>query len=157
MAVHLFILYWGMLSFITPPVALGAFAAAAIAEAKPMLTGFKAMGLGASTYFIPFFFVLAPELVLVGEIQQTIASFIEALIGIWLIAGGIQGYLPLVGRLQWRRWLSGVALCVAGIAIALPGLSTVGIAITNIASAGVGAVLAVLTISAQVLLKRSQS
>ncbi|MCP3969965.1 MAG: TRAP transporter fused permease subunit, partial [Rhodobacteraceae bacterium] len=57
MAVHLFILYWGMLSYITPPVALGAFAAATIAKARPMLTGLHAMRLGSIIYFIPFFFV----------------------------------------------------------------------------------------------------
>ena len=50
MAVHLFILYWGMVSYITPPVALGAFAAATIAQANPMRTGFEAMRLGSVIY-----------------------------------------------------------------------------------------------------------
>ena len=65
MSVHLFILYWGMLSFITPPVALGAFAAASIAGSSALATGFKAMRLGV-IYFIPFFFVLEPALILSG-------------------------------------------------------------------------------------------
>ncbi|MFP6804542.1 MAG: TRAP transporter large permease subunit [Pseudomonadales bacterium] len=63
----LFILYWGMLSFITPPVALGAFAAASIAGASALSTGFKAMRLGSVIYFIPFFFVLEPALILSGS------------------------------------------------------------------------------------------
>ncbi|GIS50770.1 MAG: hypothetical protein Ct9H90mP25_2040 [Gammaproteobacteria bacterium] len=64
MSVHLFILYWGMLSFITPPVALGAFAAASIAGSSALATGFKAMRFGSVIYFIPFFFVLEPALIL---------------------------------------------------------------------------------------------
>src|SRR5690606_20233516 len=47
LAVHLFIMYWGMISFITPPVAIGAFVAAGLAKAPPMQTGFEAMRLGA--------------------------------------------------------------------------------------------------------------
>jgi TRAP-type uncharacterized transport system fused permease subunit len=56
-----------MLSFITPPVALGAFAAASIAGASALSTGFKAMRLGSVIYFIPFFFVLEPALILSGS------------------------------------------------------------------------------------------
>ena len=72
MSVHLFILYWGMLSFITPPVALGAFAAASIAGSSALATGFKAMRLGSVIYFIPFFFVLEPALILSGTWWETI-------------------------------------------------------------------------------------
>ena len=67
MSVHLFILYWGMLSFITPPVALGAFAAASIAGSSALATGFKAMRLGSVIYFIPFFFVLDTALIMSGS------------------------------------------------------------------------------------------
>src|SRR3546814_3732383 len=56
LAVHLFMLYWGMISYITPPVALGAFAAASLARAHPLATGLEAMRLGSIIYFIPFFF-----------------------------------------------------------------------------------------------------
>ncbi|MGL6249827.1 MAG: TRAP transporter permease, partial [Billgrantia desiderata] len=70
MAVHMFILYWGMLSFITPPVALGAFAAATVAGARPMATGLQAMRLGSVIYFIPFLFVLNPALIMQGEPLQ---------------------------------------------------------------------------------------
>ncbi|MEE4347784.1 MAG: TRAP transporter fused permease subunit, partial [Paracoccaceae bacterium] len=63
LAVHLFILYWGMVSFITPPVALGAFAASTMAGSNPIATGFEAMRLGGVIYIMPFFFVLNPALV----------------------------------------------------------------------------------------------
>ena len=89
LAVHLFILYWGMLSFITPPVALGAFAAASIAGAGAIESGFAAMRLGIATYLIPFFFVLAPALVLQGD-ENFLLPLVEVVIGTWLIAGAAQ-------------------------------------------------------------------
>ena len=67
MAVHMFIFYWGMLSAITPPVAIASFAAAGIAGAPPMRTGWESMWVGSIIYFLPFFFVLNPALVLQGE------------------------------------------------------------------------------------------
>ena len=67
MAVHMFIFYWGMLSAITPPVAIASFAAAGIAGAPAMKTGWESMWVGSIIYFIPFFFVLNPALVLQGD------------------------------------------------------------------------------------------
>ena len=67
MAVHMFIFYWGMLSAITPPVAIASFAAAGIAGAPAMKTGWESMWVGSIIYFIPFFFVLNPALLLQGE------------------------------------------------------------------------------------------
>jgi heat-inducible transcriptional repressor len=58
-----------MLSFITPPVALGAFAAATISGSDPMRAGFTAMRIGSIIYFIPFFFVMEPALILRGQAQ----------------------------------------------------------------------------------------
>jgi len=98
MAVHLFILYWAMLSFITPPVALGAFAAASIADAKPIATGFAAMRLGGAIYLLPFLFVLAPPLILDGSATQIALALGCAVIGLYLLVGGMQGYLPVVER-----------------------------------------------------------
>ena len=60
MAVHMFIFYWGMLSSITPPVAIASFAAAGIAGSPAMKTGWESMWVGSIIYFIPFFFVLNP-------------------------------------------------------------------------------------------------
>ncbi|MFC2122951.1 TRAP transporter permease [Bacteroidota bacterium] len=127
LAVHLFIMYWGMLSYITPPVALGAYAGAAIAEASPMRTGLEAMRLGAVIYFLPFFFVLNPVLVLQ---EVTLMSFFTALgttvVGILLIAAGLQGYLVSIGSLRDGTvgWLTRVPLVAGGILIGWPGLWT---------------------------------
>ncbi len=113
--VHLFILYWGMLSFITPPVALGAYAAASIAGASPIQTGFAAMKLGSIIYFIPFIFVLDTSLLLQGSMVDILLGLARAALGIWLIVAGLQGYLQGVGVI--RQPLIRMGLSVFGLAV----------------------------------------
>ena len=123
MAVHMFIFYWGMLSFITPPVALGAFAAASIAKTPPMQTGFEAMRLGSVIYFVPFLFVYEPALVLQGSAAAIALYTGLALAGVAIFAYAMQGYLPLVGPLFPSRWYGiplRIVLIVAAILIAVP-------------------------------------
>jgi TRAP transporter 4TM/12TM fusion protein len=129
MSVHLFILYWGMLSFITPPVALGAFAAASIAGASSLATGFKAMRLGSVIYFIPFFFVLDPSLIMAGSWWDTLSATAAAAVGVLLIAGSLQGYLLGVGFLDRAGSLGFAGRACTGFGgglIALPGLELIG-------------------------------
>jgi len=124
LAVHLFILYWGMLSFITPPVALGAFAAATLAGAKPMETGFQAMRLGSVIYFIPFLFVLNPALIFQGNWHEILVVIVQAVIGVFLIAGSMQGWLLGVGNLALSRameWPIRLSLIAGGVLLAIPG------------------------------------
>ncbi len=124
MAVHLFILYWGMLSYITPPVALGAYAAASVAQANPMRTGFQAMRLGSIIYFIPFFFVLEPALILDGAWPRVLLATASALLGIVLAAGALQGYLLVVGDLAGHavlQWPIRALVLAAGLLFATPG------------------------------------
>lgn len=66
-AAHMFVLYFGLMSMITPPVALAAFAAASLAGANAMATGFTAVRLGWIAYVIPFVFVLSPALLMQGD------------------------------------------------------------------------------------------
>jgi TRAP-type uncharacterized transport system fused permease subunit len=123
-AVHLFILYWGMVSYITPPVALGAFAAAALAGATPMRTGFEAMRLGSIIYFIPFFFVLDTALILEGPWHGIVLATASALLGIVFAAGALQGYLLWLGDLTRHpllQWPIRALLLLAGLLIATPG------------------------------------
>ncbi|MFC1885839.1 TRAP transporter permease [Thermodesulfobacteriota bacterium] len=130
LAVHLFVMYWGMISFITPPVAIGAFAGATIAEAPAMKTGFRAMRLGIAIYFLPFFFVYNPALVFHGTPVEIIKAFVTCAIGVGLVASAMEGYLLGLGRLnvytrvfvfiagvllgapEWRTDVIGLALCV---------------------------------------------
>jgi len=124
MAVHLFIFYWGMISYITPPVALGAYAAAALAQATPMRTGLEAMRLGSIIYFIPFFFVLNPALILEGSWRGIVIATGSATLGVILAAGALQGYLIGLGDLRRNavlQWPMRALFLLAGISLATPG------------------------------------
>jgi len=91
-AAHMFILYFGMMSMITPPIALAAFAAAALSKAGPMETGFAAMRLGWVAYVIPFLFVFAPTLLLNGEPGAILWDVTKAVVGVFLMTIAIVGY-----------------------------------------------------------------
>ena len=126
MAVHMFIFYWGMLSSITPPVAIASFAAAGIAGAPAMKTAWESMWVGSIIYFIPFFFVLNPALVLQGPDPWLPALGLTALAcaGTLFICGGIQGYQAFVGDLRDAgrlEWPLRVMLVVGGFVLATPG------------------------------------
>lgn len=129
LAVHLYIFYWGMLSFITPPVALGAFAAASVAKAPPMRTGFEAMRIGSVIYFIPFFFVFDPALITHGTWQNIVLSTALAVFGIWMFASAMQGYVAGVGSLFTDRpysWILRLPVLLGAILIALPAEAVPG-------------------------------
>lgn len=122
-AVHLFMLYWGMVSFITPPVALASFVAAGLAGAPPLKVGLQSMRLGSTMYFVPFFFVLNPALIMRGEPGEIAVVVGTAFLGILLIASALEGYLVGFGRLGDRLagWLSRLLLFAGGLMMALPG------------------------------------
>ncbi|MFA7504894.1 MAG: TRAP transporter fused permease subunit [Burkholderiaceae bacterium] len=123
LAVHLFMMYWGMVSFITPPVALGSFVAAGIAGAAPMKVGLSSMKLGSVMYLIPFLFVLNPALILNGSAYDIIASVVTAFIGIYIAGSALEGYLPGVGDFRHSPlgWPCRLVMLVGGFAFALPG------------------------------------
>jgi TRAP-type uncharacterized transport system fused permease subunit len=126
MAVHMFIFYWGMLSAITPPVAIASFAAAGIAGAPAMRTGWESMWVGSIIYFIPFFFVLNPALVLQGPNPyfDALTLAVVAAAGTLFICGGIQGYQAGIGDLRHAgllEWPLRVLLVVGGFVLATPG------------------------------------
>ena len=117
LASHMFVMYWGMLSFITPPVALAAFAAASVANVAPMRAGFEAMRLGAIIYFVPFFFVFNPALLLQGSIIENLQAFTTAILGVAIVSGALQGYMIGVGDLG-----SGIKGLVVKILVGMSGL-----------------------------------
>ena len=98
---HLFILYWGMMSYITPPVALAAITAAGIAKADNTRTGLYAMRLGSILFILPFLFVLNPSLILQGPVGWILWSTTTALLAIWLFASALEGYLYRIGAIGW--------------------------------------------------------
>lgn len=120
-ASHLFILYWGMLSYITPPVALAAVVAAGIAGSGNLRTGIQAMRLGSVLFILPFAFVLNPALILRGAPLEVMQSVVTAGIAIWLIACAFEGYLHFIGRLPvWARLIVGAA----GLSLLIPEAHT---------------------------------
>ncbi|MEH6643461.1 TRAP transporter fused permease subunit [Vreelandella glaciei] len=121
-AAHLFVMYWGMVSYITPPVALGAFAAAPLAGTHPIKAGFTAMRLGSIIYILPFMFVLEPALIGVGSWSTILPTVVTAFIGVWLIASGTQGYLTGCGSLGQGSTgaIASILVILGGVAIALP-------------------------------------
>lgn len=129
MGVHMFMLYWGMLSYITPPVALGAFAASSLAQASPMRTGLEAMKLGTIIYFVPFFFVLDPGLIMQGEPLHIMYVFGCALLGVVVLSQGLQGYVYGIGditQIGALEWPSRILLTLGAGAFAMPGNEVVG-------------------------------
>jgi TRAP-type uncharacterized transport system fused permease subunit len=119
-----------MVSFITPPVALGAFSAATLAGANPMASAWEATRLGVVIYVIPFFFVLNPALIGQGPMPAVIEAVMSAFLGVWLLAAGMQGYLAFVGSLG-RGAVSiamRILLSLSGLLVAAPfgGLKSLG-------------------------------
>ncbi|MBM3339605.1 MAG: TRAP transporter permease, partial [Betaproteobacteria bacterium] len=137
-AVHMFVFYWGMLSSITPPVAIASFAAAGIAGAPPMKTGWASMTVGSIIYFLPFFFVLNPAFVLQGDLQESLLLVVTAIAGIIFICAGLQGYLFGLGDMRAcgnMEWPLRVALCLGGFVLAAPGGGV--LAVSNLQMIGI--------------------
>jgi len=123
MAVHLFILYWAVLSEITPPVALSVVAASGLAGAPVMRSMMEAMRFGAVKYALPFFFVYNPVLVLQGATPLVLLEVVlAAVIGLALVAYALQGYLPWIGTLNNNPlgYATRLLLIGAGLLLALP-------------------------------------
>jgi len=119
LAAHMFILYFGMMSMITPPIALAAFAASALTQANAMTIGFAAMRLGWVAYIIPFLFVFAPSLLLIGSDYDIVLNIGTAVIGVYVISVASIGYFTRPITLPRR-----VAMMAVGAAALLPTVLT---------------------------------
>ena len=115
MAAHMFVIYFGMMSMITPPVALAAFAAASLAQTDPMKTGWTAVRFGWIAFIIPFLFVRAPSLLLEGSLSSVLMALVTALAGVWLICAAFAGYAVRLLSTPMR-----VGFAVAGAAAVHP-------------------------------------
>jgi len=115
MAAHMFILYYGMLSFITPPVAVGAFAAASIAGADALRTGFAAMRFGWVAFIIPFMFVFSGTLLMNGDWLHIAVDFVAAVAGVWLVSAAMIGF-GVVRLGTFKR----ILYPIAGLCLVLP-------------------------------------
>ena len=131
MAAHMFVFYSAMLSSITPPVALAAFAAAAICREPPMRVAMISVKFGFVAFLLPYFFVLEPRLLGMGDIAETLGVFAMAVVGVLSLACVLQGYA--FGKLTtFSRFVMGAA----ALAVLMPDLKFKLI--------GIAAILAVL-------------
>ena len=116
MAAHMFVLYFGVMSMVTPPVALAAFAAANIGGTDPNRTGWTAARIGWSAYIVPFLFVFSPSLLMQGPALTIAWTALTAALGVWMGTIGVVGFFVApIGAL--RRML----FVAAGVLLLLPG------------------------------------
>lgn len=142
LAAHLFIFYFGIISAVTPPVALAAYAGAGIAGADPIKTGYTAWRLALSGFILPYMFVLNPVLLLKGPLSEIILACISATLGIFALSASVQGYF-----LRKTNFLERILLLLASLTLIHPGLLTDMI--------GYG--LVAITFFSQILAKRKEA
>lgn len=131
LAAHLFVFYFAIISAITPPVALAAYAAAGIAKDDPMKIGFTAMKLTLGAFIVPFLFALSPTLIGKGDFISVAWSTFSALIGIIALSGGTIGYLLRPAKI-WERvfFIVGAFMLLwVGLTTDLIGLGLIAVAV----------------------------
>ena len=120
-AAHMFVLYFGIVSLITPPVAVAAFVAANLAGAKPMETAFTAVRIGWTALVVPVIFVTTPALIMQGEVIDIVLAFASCAAGVWIGTVAFMGYFsrPMGAVVRIAFVLAATALLIP--ANAFPG------------------------------------
>ena len=129
-AAHFFVFYFGIVADLTPPVALAAYAGAAIAQANPMKTALTATKLAIAAFIVPYVFALNPAMLFVNTTAwEVITISITAFVGIFAIAAALEGYL-----LNHMSWYQRVLSAAGGLMLIVPGMitDTVGIALVGL-------------------------
>jgi len=120
LAAHMFVFYFACLSAFTPPVALAAYAAAGIADAKPMQVAMTSMKIGIVAFIIPFVFVYGPAILLQGTPIEIIVSTLTALVGAFVLACGVEGWF--IGKMSSIHVR--ILLIASSLMLIVPGLIT---------------------------------
>jgi TRAP-type uncharacterized transport system fused permease subunit len=115
MAAHMFLLYYAVMSSVTPPVAVAAYAASSIAEANPLHIAVVSVRLALAAFIVPFVFVYGPELLLIGSPLMTIVTFISAAAGLILLSAAIESYDKLT-----NSWWTRILLATGGMFLIFP-------------------------------------
>jgi TRAP transporter 4TM/12TM fusion protein len=151
MAAHLYVMYFGMMSMITPPIAIAAFAAASVAQAGAMRTGFAATRFGWTAFIVPVLFVYSPSLLLIGEPVEIVIAVCTAMFGVWLVSCATVGYfmraLSPVGRILFAAaglgalvpasaFPGGVVLDVVGVAAGIAIMAYEYLVVTRLRATG---------------------
>ncbi len=129
MSAHLFILYFGVIADITPPVALAAYAGAGIAGANAMKTGFQAVKLALAAFLVPYIFAYNSELILVKEVVDSTVTFVPFMQAIPVIISSVLGILCLACAIEQymvtkNKIYETLLLFAAAITLLQPGIYT---------------------------------
>ena len=117
-AAHMFAFYFGVVSTITPPVALASFAGAAIAKSPPMATAVESSKVGIAKYIVPFAFIYNPALLMEGSYWISLYSLLSVLLAYWSMTLGLEGYLNKPLNVYTR-----IIAFISSILLLLPPLS----------------------------------
>ena len=129
-AAHFFVFYFGIVADLTPPVALAAYAGAAIAQANPMKTAFTSTKLAIGAFIVPYVFALNPAMLFVDTTPMAVVLIcITSCIGIFAVSAALQGYF-----LHNMKWHERIVSVVGGLLLIYPGTVTdvIGVALVGI-------------------------
>ncbi len=121
-AAHFFVFYFGIVSDLTPPVALAAYAGAAIAQANPMKTALTSTKLAIAAFIVPYIFALNPEMMFIGEnvtIFNVLLIAVSSIVGILAIGAALEGYF-----MRPMKWYERIVCIAGGLLLIIPGLVT---------------------------------
>ena len=119
-AAHFFVFYFGIVADLTPPVALAAYAGAAIAQANPMKTAMTATKLAIAAFIVPYVFALNPAMLFIDTtVPEVILICVTALLGIFGVSAALEGYI-----FHHMQWYERVLSAVGGLLLIYPGLIT---------------------------------
>ncbi len=119
---HMFVFYFAVLSFLTPPICLAAYTAASLANSNPMKTAFQAVRLGIAAYIFPFVFAFSPALLFIGPLPKVLFATCLAIVGIVFLSFGFEGFL-----LRHLGWFDRVLSVIGGIGLMSPSWTARGV------------------------------
>jgi len=129
LAAHFFVFYFGIVADLTPPVALAAYAGAAIAQANPMKTALTATKLAIAAFIVPYVFAMNPAMLFIDTtVWEVVTICVTSLVGIVGVSAALEGYLLTNMQWYWR-----VIIAAGGLLLIIPGLVTdvVGLALVG--------------------------
>ena len=131
-AAHFFVFYFGIVADLTPPVALAAYAGAAIAQANPMKTALTSTKLAIAAFIVPYVFALNPAMLLIDTTAaEVILICVTSLVGIFGVSAALEGYLyrPIPWHLRLASAVGGLLLIYPGVVTDAAGVLMVGFVI----------------------------
>ncbi|MBR5579416.1 MAG: TRAP transporter fused permease subunit [Lachnospiraceae bacterium] len=120
LAAHFFVFYFGIVADLTPPVALAAYAGAAIAQANPMKTAITATKLAIGAFIVPYVFALNPAMLFIDTTPGAIVLIcITSLIGIFAVSASLEGWFTC-----HMKWYERILSLIGGLLLIYPGVVT---------------------------------